>query len=335
MRALVPGLTLALLLSGCNELQSALHPRGPQGALLADLFWFFTAVCGAVWIAVMVVLALALLRQRPPDLRPPLELDLARERHSAITVAVAVAATAVTLIVFVVTSYLATRNMAQAARGDAVEIKLTGRQWWWDLEYQDAQPDRTVRSANEIHIPVGRPIKITLAAADVIHSFWVPNLTGKQDLIPGRENVIAFAAARPGFYRGQCAEFCGLQHTHMGLFAVAEAPEAFEAWRDAQRKPAVEPQNAEQRLGRDAFMRKGCSACHAISGTNAMGRLGPDLTHVGSRRTLAAATLPNSRGSLAAWIADPQGIKPGNRMPRVPLTPDELNGVAAYLESLK
>jgi cytochrome c oxidase subunit 2 len=335
MRALFLLLPLALWLSGCNELQSALHPRGPQAAQLADLFWLFTAVCGAIWVAVMVALGVALLRRRAPPARQPIDVDPAGERRSAVTVAVAVAATAVILIVFILTSYLATHSMAQAARGDALEIKLTGRQWWWDIEYQDAKPDRIVRTANEIHIPVGRPVRITLSAADVIHSFWVPNLTGKQDLIPGRHNVIAFAATRPGVYRGQCAEFCGLQHAHMGVLVLADAPDAFESWREAQLQPAAAPQSDEQRLGRETFLHKGCMACHTVSGTGAMGRLGPDLSHVGSRRMLAAATLPNSRGAIAGWIADPQRIKPGNRMPRVPLTPGELNGIAAYLEALK
>jgi cytochrome c oxidase subunit 2 len=163
----------------------------------------------------------------------------------------------------------------------------------------------------------------------------VPSLAGKQDLIPGRDNAITFTALRPGVYRGQCAEFCGLQHARMAMVVIAETPQDFAAWRRAQSNAAASPGDAEQQLGQDVFVNKAFGACHTVRGTAAKGTLGPDLTHVASRRTIAAGVFETTRGSLAAWIADPQTIKPGNNMPMVPLNPDELNAVSAYLANLK
>jgi cytochrome c oxidase subunit 2 len=174
-----------------------------------------------------------------------------------------------------------------------------------------------------------------LAAADVIHSFWVPNLSGKQDMIPGRSNSLTFTAEHAGTYRAQCAEFCGLQHAHMALHVVAEPPEEYERWRAAQLAEAVAPEGAEEAAGRRIVEGKACAACHTLRGTEAAGTLGPDLTHVGGRQFIAAGMLPTNRGSLAAWIADPQSIKPGNNMPMVPLTADELQAVSAYLAKLR
>src|SRR5207302_265287 len=195
-------------------------------------------------------------------------------------------------------SFLATSGMSDNGGEDMLSIHVTGHLWWWELRYQDAQPQRIFPSANEIHIPVGRRVRVTLSADDVIHSFWVPNLAGKQDLIPGRDNALVFSAAREGIYRGQCAEFCGLQHAHMAMLVVAEPPQAFEAWREAQLKAAAEPSDTEQLRGRGVFLGKPCVACHAIRGTAAGGKTGPDLTHVAGRHTIAAGRLPTSRGSI-------------------------------------
>jgi cytochrome c oxidase subunit 2 len=231
-------------------------------------------------------------------------------------------------------SYAGQRRLF-AVEEEAVTIRVTGQQWWWQLTYEDPDASRTFTTANEIHVPVGKPVKVKLNAADVIHSFWVPSLMGKQDLIPGRENDIRFVAERPGVYRGQCAEFCGLQHAHMGFLVVAEPQADFDRWRDEQIKAAEPPGDSERRTGLEAFLSKPCVMCHTVRGTPAGGRTGPDLTHVGGRRTLAAATLPMSRGNLAAWIVDPHGIKPGVNMPLIKLDPDELNSIAAYLEGLR
>jgi cytochrome c oxidase subunit 2 len=218
---------------------------------------------------------------------------------------------------------------------DALRIQVTGNQWWWDVQYAHEIPSLRVTTANEIHIPVGRAVRFDLLSTDVIHSLWIPNLQGKIDLVPGRLNELWLRADQPGVYRGQCAEYCGLQHAKMALVVVAEPPADFERWLTGNRAPAAAPVTAEQQRGRDIVERGPCAMCHNITGTLAGGRTAPDLTHIASRSTLAAGTLPNTRGHLAGWIADPQGIKPGNRMPAPGLSSDELQAVLAYLETLK
>jgi cytochrome c oxidase subunit II len=335
MRRLAPPflVLIGIALSGCRGWQSALDPQGPQAHELAWLFWLFTWVLGAIWVAVMIALAVALaVRRRPrPD---PLAVDTARERRYTAVVATLAVATGVTVLVLTGLSYRSQRNLFRVEE-EAVTIRVTGHQWWWEITYEDPDPSRTVATANEIHIPVGKPVKIKLASADVIHSFWVPSLMGKQDLIKGQENDIRLVADRPGIYRGQCAEFCGLQHAHMSILVIAEPPEEFERWRDAQIKSADPPSDPERQKGEAAFLSKPCVMCHSVRGTPAGGKVAPDLTHVGSRRAIAAGTLAMSRGNLAAWIVDPHGIKPGVNMPTIKLEPDELNAVAAYLEGLK
>jgi cytochrome c oxidase subunit 2 len=276
---------------------------------------------------------LALLR-RPRAEQSAGTIDPRSVHRMTIAVSGAVAGTVVIIAILSLASFFTTRAL-NAETTDPLVIRVRGSQWWWDVTYLDAQPRRTLISANEIHIPVGRPVRVELAATDVIHSFWVPSLAGKQDLIPGRNNALTFTARHAGVYRGQCAEFCGLQHAHMALFVVASDPAGFATWREAQLQPAREPADAEQERGRVVFVAKACSACHTIRGTLAAGTLGPDLTHVASRRTIAAGIFETTRGTLAAWIADPQTIKPGNNMPMVPLTADELRAVSAYLANLK
>jgi cytochrome c oxidase subunit II len=324
---------LGLALGACEGWQSALDPKGPQADALADLFWLFTAVCAAVWVLVVIALGVALARRHRarPD---PLATDPAEERRFTFAVSAAVALTLATLLVLTGFSY-ATQKRLFGAREAAVTLKITGHQWWWQIDYEDPEPARTFTTANEIHIPVGEPVAVKLTSSDVIHSFWVPSLFGKQDLITGRENEIRFVAERAGVYRGQCAEFCGYQHAHMGLLVVAESKDAFDAWRDRQIRPAEPPADEERRRGEEAFLSNPCVMCHTVRGTPAGGRTGPDLTHIGSRSTIAAGTLPRSRGTLAAWIVDPQDIKPGAHMPLIKLDPDELDPLASYLEGLK
>jgi cytochrome c oxidase subunit 2 len=325
-------LGLALACAGCSGRQSALDPYSPQASSLHWLIWLFVAVCGAVWLAVMTALLGALRRRRADAAEPP-EADATPPRRTIVAISVAVAMTAVIISGLTVASFYATRGLT--AGGEApLTIKLRGYQWWWEFTYSNGQPSESFITANEIHVPVGRPVRIELSAADVIHSFWVPQLAGKQDLIPGRTNEISFVAQRAGVYRGQCAEFCGLQHARMALLVVADEPAAFEAWRKAQTASAVAPLDDESRAGEAAFKTK-CAACHTIRGIEASGRVGPDLTHVGGRRYIAAGVLDNTRGSMAAWIADPQTIKPGANMPMVALSADELKAVSAYMTSLK
>ncbi len=252
-----------------------------------------------------------------------------------VAVSSAVAVTTAVLFGLLAASVWTGRAVAAPGAPSALSISITGHQWWWEVEYEDAIPSRRLKAANEIHIPTGRPVVFKVTSRDVIHSFWVPNLQGKRDLIPGYTTAIWLQADHAGVYRGQCAEFCGLQHAHMAFQVVAESSAEFERWIDAQRSPSRQPQTESERRGRTVFLTRQCSMCHAIRGTDAYGTVGPDLTHVASRQTIAAGTLPNTRGHLAGWVVDSQAIKPGNRMPPNPLSADDLQDLLAYLEALK
>lgn len=216
------------------------------------------------------------------------------------------------------------------------DIRVRGHQWWWDIEYLGSDPARDARTANEIHIPSGQPVDIELVSADVIHSFWIPALHGKVDLVPGQANRIRIQAAQPGVYRGRCAEYCGAQHAHMGLIVVADAPGNYEQWLSAQLAPAREPASPEQAAGRDLFLNRACLLCHTIRGTIANSRVGPDLTHIGGRAMIAANTYRNETANLAAWVTHAQSMKPGVLMPNVTqFDGQELRALVAYLRSLR
>jgi cytochrome c oxidase subunit 2 len=247
----------------------------------------------------------------------------------------ALAVTGLILFVFLIMSYRTGRASYTLQDPNALSIKVTGHQWWWEVQYLDQTASNIFKTANEIHIPVGRPVQIRLTSTDVIHSFWAPNLDGKKDLLPGHETIIWLRADREGEYYGQCAEFCGHQHAHMRFVVIAEPVDKFYAWLDAQRKPSVQPSDEKQQKGQQVFLTSPCIMCHTIRGTDASGIVAPDLTHLASRKTIAAGTLPLTRGHLAGWITNSQEIKPGNRMPPIPLTPEDLQALLAYLESLK
>jgi cytochrome c oxidase subunit 2 len=326
---------LAGALSGCRDWQSAANHGGAEAERIWSLTLTFTLVLGLIWLAVMIAVAIVIRRRR----RPPVSLhgamieDVGHRRNSWI-VASLLGATALTVAILTTLSF-ATQRPLFAGRAATAGIRLIGHQWWWEVRYDGATPSEMFTTANEIHIPVGTPIRLSLESADVIHSFWVPSLAGKQDLIPGHNNSIELLAQRPGLYRGQCAEFCGLQHAHMGLLVVAEPADAFEKWQAGQRAAAPQPQENDRAKGAQVFVSKPCALCHTIRGTQAGGTVGPDLTHLGSRAYIGADVLPLTRGSLAAWIADPHGVKPGVNMPPVHLGPDELNAVTSYLIGLK
>ncbi|MER9106426.1 cytochrome c oxidase subunit II [Mesorhizobium sp. M0510] len=323
-----------LLLQGCAGWQSALDPKGPAAGELAWLIWFFTALCAVVWVLVMIALAAPLvMRSRPGD--EPLLLDEGAERRKMRVVVTAVGLTAIILIGLTLLSFFANRTLAAIGSDAALTIRVTGHQWWWEVRYENATPSRILTTANEVHIPAGEPVRLLLTSTDVIHSFWIPSLAGKLDLIPGHMNVLDIKADKPGVYRGQCAEFCGAQHANMGTFIIAEPRPKFDAWLNDQLQPAGAPASGEAKAGADLFLKRPCVMCHRIGGTPAGGTVAPDLTHIASRKTLAAGTLTMSRGNLAAWIADPQGIKPGSHMPVADLNGDELNAIVAYLEGLK
>jgi cytochrome c oxidase subunit 2 len=227
--------------------------------------------------------------------------------------------------------WLVKRTGAPARGSTAMTIRVIGHQWFWEIRY----PGTRAVTANEIHIPARTNVQVVGRSADVIHSFWVPELNRKIDLIPGHTNRVLLYADKPGVYRGQCAEFCGLQHANMGTQVFADSPRQFHAWLTNMEKPAARPATPEQRRGRQLFLSNACASCHTIRGTSAHGVIGPDLTHVASRRTLAALTIPNTPRTLERWITYPQHIKPGNKMPGLDLGDSEFRAIRAYLEHLR
>jgi cytochrome c oxidase subunit 2 len=312
-----------------SRIQSALDSAGVQASRIEWLWWLMFWVCTAVFVAVVVALGMAVWRGRSADPERPSEATLMRG------VAMATAATIVILIGLLVASVATGRAIGSPPHADPLTVQITGYQWWWSVEYVYPQPNLRFTTANELHLPVGRPILFKLRGADVIHSFWVPNLHGKTDLIPGRENTTWLQIDKPGIYRGQCAEFCGAQHEHMALVVVAESSDHFERWVVAQREPAPAPTTPAQSRGLNVIERGPCALCHTIRGTTAGARTAPDLTHFASRSTIAAGTLPNTPGYLAGWISDPQHVKPGSRMPPTGLSGEDLQAVLAYMETLK
>ena len=307
---------------------------GRQAALIERLWWPTLSVLTAVFVVVMIALGVAVLRRRK-----------ATETHSEVRTAkwvgAAIVGTVVILFAFFLADLFTARAIAGIQRRNALTIEVTGLQWWWRAEYSDSVPEKGFTTANEIHIPVGRPVRIITNSADVIHSFWIRELHGKRDLIPGDKSEFWLRADSAGVFRGQCAEFCGLQHAKMALVVVAEPEEQFRAWYSRQLSAAsvrVPPRTRVDSLigrGHDVFMTKTCVMCHTIRGTTAGSSMGPDLTHLASRRMIAAGTRPNTRGNLAGWIIDPQSMKPGALMPPNELSPDELDALLAFLESLR
>ena len=313
----------ALSLCGCEATQSALKPAGPAAAKIAVLSWVMIIAFTLVFLLVCLLLAVALFhRSRNERAAPPLG-------RTGFVVAGGIVLPVVVVIPLLIYS-LETSHALQIPE-ESLTVRLTGHQWWWEVEY----PDQNIVTANQIHIPVGQPVRLELTSADVIHSFWVPELNGKRDMIPGDLNEFWIQADRPGIYRGQCAEYCGLQHAHMALVVVALPPDEFLEWAAGRNEPESVPATEQQQNGLAVFLKAGCSRCHTIRGTPADGKIGPDLTHIGSRETLGAGTVPNIRGNLMGWIGDPGAVKPGVRMPATYLPPEELDMLATYLESLK
>jgi cytochrome c oxidase subunit II len=302
---------------------AVLSPAGPLSAEIAQLFWVFVGVAAVVYLVVIAFL-LAALRRR----------NEANTRTAVRVVSVAVGITSIVLLGLGVSDFFAQRVIA-AMPQDPLRVRVTAHQWWWEIEYADGQPSRRVRTANELHVPTGRPVELELTADDVIHSFWVPSLQGKKDLLPGYTTRLDFIASRAGVYEGQCAEFCGFQHAHMAIDVIALAPDEYSRWYEAQLASPPEPTNPAAHHGREVFMGSSCVMCHNIQGTDASGSVGPDLTHVASRRRLAAGTLPNTPSNLAGWIRDPQGVKPGTHMPATQLSGEDLAALTSYLSELR
>lgn len=326
---------LLLALAACSGEQAVLAPRGPAGDVLARFSWQLFAGGAAIFIGTMTMFTIGLFMPERTKSIAPIKLII----FGGVVFPVVVL-TALSIHTAFVGGWIDLGRNAKANAVHPLRVNIDGVMWWWEVEYPQADGS-TVKSANEIHVPVSQPVEIYLTTRDVIHSFWVPTLHGKMDLIPGRTNKITIQMDEPGVVRGQCAEFCGLQHTLMSFWVVAHPPDEFNAWMEAQRRLAVEPSTPELARGRDAFLASGCGSCHQIRGleegaAKAGGEIGPDLTHIGSRLSLGAATLPNGIGPLSGWVAGSQRIKPGNRMPSYHhLDGNTLTALAGYLESLK
>lgn len=320
-----------------NGIQNALNPGGPNAAALSHLWWLMFWVCSAVYVLVMIAVAIAIKKgRRERDLNPVLNVSARTLRQRRNVVVSAVTVTVAILFVFLLASFKVGRSLtADLANKNGLSIEVTGHQWWWEVRYNDVDASNIFTTANEIHIPAGVPVLFTLRSGDVIHSFWAPNLAGKKDLIPGKVSTIWLQADKPGVYRGQCAEYCGLQHARMALWIVADPPEQFNAWRQNQTQSSVSPSTDSQRRGQQVFLSSTCVMCHAINGTTAASNIGPNLTHVASRNMIAAASLSNTRDHLARWIANSQQYKPGNKMPQNNLGQDDLNALVDYIQSLK
>jgi cytochrome c oxidase subunit 2 len=317
---------LTLLLASCQEMQSIFAPQGPRAMEIAQLGWLLVA--GGSMVLLIVCFALWLAIYGGSGIR----LRLAS--HATVIVGGIVFPT-VTLSTLLGYDLWLVQSGIRAGATPAARIEVVGEQWWWRVLYVGAAGTR-VPSANEIRIPVGQSVEFELKSADVIHSFWVPSLGGKVDMIPGRTTRLRVSADRPGAFRGQCAEYCGGPHAWMAMTIVAIPAEDYSAWLCRETALAREPTTDVERRGGALFHAAGCGACHAIRGTQATGTVGPDLTHIGSRRAIGADLLPMTRANLARFIADGQVIKPGNRMPPFRIfSPDELDAVAAYLHGLR
>jgi len=303
-----------------------LDPAGPYATSVGLLSWILFGLAAAVLLVVLAALYAALFG------RPELQAKVGGK--TAIWVG-GVAFPVVVLTALLIYGLSLTRHLSDPIRGDELRVRVTGEMWWWRVAYLDAQGREAVQDANELHIPAGRPVVLELQSADVIHSFWVPRLSGKLDMIPGRRNLLRIQADRPGVFGGQCAEYCGGPHALMGFTVVAHEPAQFERLMQARlARLAAAP--AAGGSGSQLFQSTGCAACHRIAGTGANGLAGPDLTFVGNRRTLGAGILPNNRGTLMGWIGNSQAIKPNNRMPSYQgLSAEQLTQLATYLENQK
>jgi cytochrome c oxidase subunit 2 len=319
-----------LLLAGCGR-QSIVSPRSPQTHSIQVLWWWMLGVAGMVFFGALGMLVLGWIRRAKPGLpyfgtREVIPQTLVLIFGIAIPVAVLVALFGVSDV------YLVKQTAPPNPKSTAMTIEVIGHQWWWEIHY----PSSRAVTANEIHIPTDTRVNVVATTADVIHSFWVPQLARKIDEVPGRDNRVLLYAQRPGSYRGECAEFCGLQHAHMALYVVAQPMPAFRAWLADMTSNARRPTNGLAARGERLFMTDQCASCHMIRGTPASyGTVGPDLTHLATRSSLAAVTIPNTPADLEQWIVNPQSIKPGDRMPDLGLSRADAKAIVAYLDSLK
>jgi cytochrome c oxidase subunit 2 len=337
MRRGVP--LLPLLLGGCayQHYQSTFGNAAIEARQFNTLFVIFLVVCAVMYVAVIAFLLTGLARRQRASAANVVEERRHHQSDPLMRTGLIGwgAVVGIGLISLAIASFFADRSMANAAAQPKLSINLTGNQWWWDAQYIASDNSKMIRTANELHLPVGVPVHIYLKSSDVIHSFWVPSLAGKQDLIPGRDNDITITPTKVGIFRGQCAEFCGAEHAKMALVVDVDSYRDFIKWWNHQLQSAPPPSTPLARAGYAYVTSRACGACHSISGTPANGTVGPDLTHLASRRTIAAGAMPMSEGNLYGWVEDPQSLKPATKMPTIGLEPDQLHAVVAYLETLK
>ena len=314
----------AVLLGACSRRSpSTLDPHGSAAARINGVWWLLFALAVAVFVVVGALMLVGALRRPRAGGDGPSDM--------AWIVAGGVVVPTVILLVLAVDTVRTTRALRASARSGVEHIEVVGHEWWWEVRY----PHEGVLTADEVHIPVGRPIEVGLTTSDVIHSFWVPQLAQKVDTIPGQRNTLRFTATRAGTYRGECLQYCGVQHTNMNFVVVAQPPADFSTWAADNAQPPPTPTDATAAEGEQVFTNTPCAGCHTIRGTSALGTKGPDLTHFGSRLTIGSDTVPNTPDNLGTWIIDSQSLKPGNLMPPIPLSGEELRAVVAYLEGQK
>lgn len=317
--------------AGADAPMSYMQTYGPAADPVTRLNWGLSAISVAVTAIVALLVLIAIFHKRPPISRDEQgRLPVLTTTGGLRWIVIGVSISTAVLLACAIWTAVTLSAVASPATKPPLEIQITAHQWWWEVTYLGTSQSQVITTANEIHIPVGRPVRFKLVSDNVIHSFWIPQLGGKTDVIPGQTNYAWLQADKQGTYRGQCGEYCGAQHAHMALYVVADPPAQFDAWRQAQLKPALESPSE----GQDIFLAR-CAACHTVRGTPAGGTVGPDLTHLMSRGTLASGLLANNIGNLHGWIANPQALKPGALMPRIALDPQELHSVVAYLETLR
>ena len=305
---------------------SIVDPKGSEAHKIAGVWWLMCGLAAGVYVIVGGFILVAAFRGRGSATGKP-----SRIRDNTFIWVGGIIVPALILLVLGAATVQATNNLRRPEKSDPLRIEVVGKRWWWGVTY----PQHNFTTANEVHIPVGRPVEIGLDSDNVIHSFWVPQLGGKVDLIPGQHNVLRLKATKEGTFRGECAEYCGLEHARMNFLVVAQSAASFDTWALRHQQSPSGPDNQLAANGQMVFTRAPCAGCHTIRGTTAQGTIGPDLTDIGSRLALGANTVPNTEGYLAGWIANSQTIKPGNLMPPIALSANDLQALIAYLRSLK
>lgn len=317
--------------------QSSLNPVGPAAEHIENEFALIFWITTAVYCIVLITLVVYVVRRRHSLETTPEPLQTTREsdRFAGRAVGGAMVVTLLLLFAMMIGSFVTGHALGKMNRENAYTIDVYGHQWWWEVHYPNNEPDKTVVTANEIHVPTGVQVRIHGTSRDVIHSFWAPNVQGKRDLMPGYETDVMMQINQPGRWRGQCAEYCGEQHAHMAFYMIAEPGPQFQQWLEHQAQSSVPPATPQTTRGQQVFLTHPCVMCHTVRGTRAGSNVGPDLTHLASRATIAAGALPNTVENLSSWISNAQSIKPGCRMPPVQLSSSDLRDLLAYLGTLK